>query len=307
MSKLNLKDFKPKDIDFSYQKVVSYSAYSVYKHCPFKWYLQYHKKDLPYEPSISTIFGTAMHNVLQMYIKTAYTESFTKADDIDMFELLQDKISEEYKIQFIKNKNVHFSNPTELNEYREDGEAILKWFSSHRMEYPSKKGWELVGIEMPIQKEVKHNLLFQGYLDIVLYNSIEDKILIIDLKTSKQSWGDYHKKDKTKQHQLMMYKHYFAELYGHPIKNIDVKFLILKRKLYENLDFAQKRIQEFIPPNGKNSVNQAVTSFDEFLAECYDSNGKTIEKEYTKQPGKLCDYCKAFEKNLCDKNQNQTK
>ena len=79
-------------------------------------------------------------------------------------------------------------------------------------------------------------------------------------------------KDEIKQFQILLYKHYFSEQFGVPVDNINVKFFILKRKIWEESDFPQKRIQEFIPANGKTKVKKAKTALIEFIENTFNTN-----------------------------------
>ena len=63
---------------------------------------------------------------------------------------------------------------------------------------------------------------------------------------------------------------------------IDVEYLILKRRLYENMMYPQKRIQAFSPASGKPSVNKVMNRLQEFMDECYDDKGKIISNDYEK-------------------------
>ena len=74
---------------------------------------------------------------------------------------------------------------------------------------------------------------------------------------------------------------------------IDVEYLILKRRLYENIIYPQKRIQAFSPASGKPSVNKVMTRLQEFMDECYDDKGKIIAHDYEKcESHKKCRSCK---------------
>ena len=76
------------------------------------------------------------------------------------------------------------------------------------------------------------------------------------------------------------------------VDDITIEFLIFKRKLWENVDFPQKRVQRHVPANGKPSMNKMRARFEEFLDACYDATGKVKDIEYEKCVGK----CKAFNK-----------
>ena len=67
-----IKETKLPEINHSYQNSVSYSQYSIYRKCPHHWYLQYIKNLAPYQASIHTVFGTAMHEALQHYFQIMY-------------------------------------------------------------------------------------------------------------------------------------------------------------------------------------------------------------------------------------------
>ena len=63
-------------------------------------------------------------------------------------------------------------------------QKILNYLKKHRGKYFSKRGWHLVGIETPILiPPIKYNpnILFMGYLDIVMYNDRLEKFKIIDI------------------------------------------------------------------------------------------------------------------------------
>jgi len=78
----------------------------------------------------------------------------------------------------------------------------------------------------------------------------------------------------------------------------------LKRRLYENMMYPQKRIQSFSPASGTPSINRVMSRLNEFMSDCFDESGKTIDKEYVKiASAKNCKYCEFKTKaDLCDRN-----
>ena len=100
-----------------------------------------------------------------------------------------------------------------------------------------------------------------------------------------------------------MYKQFFSKQNDIPMDKIDIEYLILKRKLYENMDFPQKRIQTFIPANGKPSINRVIGRLDEFISDCFDDDGNHYIKEYRKEPStKNCKWCEFKTKpDICDR------
>ena len=53
------------------------------------------------------------------------------------------------------------------------------------------------------------------------------------------------KADKNKTDQLLLYKHFYGAQHDISLDKIDVEYFIVKRKLYEKVDFPQRRVQTF--------------------------------------------------------------
>ena len=293
-----------REVNYAFQKNISYSQYSMWKKCPKQWALQYRDGHKVYTPSVHTVFGKALHEAFQHYIQVMYDKSGAAADREDILGLLKDKIREHYQDEYKKNKNQHFSNPGELSEFYQDGVEILNYLKKHKGKYFSKRGWHLVGIETPITMpplQYNPNVLFMGYLDIVMYNERLNKFKIIDIKTSTNGWKlDYVKKDEDKQFQLILYKKFFSEQFGIPKENINIEFFITRRKVYEGGDYPQKRFQMYSPPSGKIKISRATQAINGFIKECFNGN-EYSQKEMDPNPSKWnCTFC-AFkeDKKLC--------
>ena len=77
---------------------------------------------------------------------------------------------------------------------------------------------------------------------------------------------------------------------------IDVEYFIVKRKLYENLDFPQKRVQIFNPASGKPTMNKINRSVDEFVKTSFNEDGTyNIDRKYMAVKGKNNKNCKFCE------------
>ena len=297
-----IKNNPPQEINFAYQKNISYSQMSIFRGCPHRWKLQYKDKIKRFTSSIHTVFGTAIHETMQHYLDIAYEKSFAAADrEIDIKEYFQEKFIGEYQVQYKKNNDSHFSDAVEMREFFEDGAAILDWFKKKRSRYFSKKGTYLVGCEVPIviaPNKMYNNVLYMGYLDVVTYNERSDTFKIIDIKTSTKGWNKFAKKDESKQYQLLLYKQYFSEQYNIPLDKIEIEFFILKRKVLDWDDdkimspHQAYRVQTFTPPSGKIKLNRAKNAINDFIKECFNSSGNIKEKEYIKSPSKWnCTFC----------------
>ena len=72
-----------------------------------------------------------------------------------------------------------------MKNFNDDGIEIIREFAKKKGQYFSKRGWHLVGCETHIMlppNEKYQNVLFQGYLDVVLYHEPTNKFKIIDIK-----------------------------------------------------------------------------------------------------------------------------
>lgn len=300
-----LKEIQNKElpeVNYAYQKTISYSQMSMYRSCPHKWALQYKEGHYNDSPSIHFTFGTSMHEVIQDWLTVLYEESSAKADEMNLEELFQEKFINLYQESYKKNSNTHYSSPEELREFFEDGVAILDFIKKKRNQYFSKRGWHLAGIELPIVINVGRNLVYKGFIDMVLYHEPTNKFYIYDIKTSTRGWNDKAKKDENKQMQLVLYKKFFNEQYGIPLENIEVEFFIVRRKIWESSNYPIHRVQLHKPVAGRNKLNKANKILDEFIKECFTPKGTYQEKEHPKVVSKLCEWCPFNgNKELCNK------
>ena len=278
---------------------ISYSQLSLYNNCPHQWKLRYIDKITESESNIHLIFGTAMHETLQHYLDVMYKHTVKKADSINLTKYLQKTLISEFK----KAEEQDGKSPCtkeQLTEFFDDGLQILDFFKKKRGEYFSKNGWELVGVEKPINFKLRNKLRIIGFLDIVMYDKIGNRIKIIDIKTSTMGWNKWQKKDENKTAQLLLYKQFYSKQYGFPIENIDVEYFIVKRKLYEKAMFPQKRVQKFSPASGTVSMNKLAVKLKTFMDDAFDEEGNRIDKDYkTNASKKTCKWCEFRKTEYC--------
>ena len=230
-----------------------------------------------------------------------YNESAAAADRVDLETDFENRLRDEYSQAYKKNNGTHFTDAQGLREFYSDGVEIISYIKKNRGKYFSKRGWWLVGCEVPIVLAPDPHLprvKYMGFLDVVLYNENTKKFIIIDIKTSTRGWNQSAKKDKLKQYQLVLYKKFFAQQYGVNIDDIDIEFFIVKRKLWESEDFAVKRVQQFRPPSGKTSINRATKTLNEFLENCFTTDGYN-EKDMPALTNNNCKWCPYFKTHLC--------
>lgn len=321
--------------------VISHSQIKMYEACPLSWKLRYVDKVKEEPRTIHLIFGEAMHHVIQTWLRKIYDETVKAANELDLNKMLSSKMAEIIKdemevwkkkfddtkkmfdgeVETDKTKkelqdrlewlaNVEVTNKAETVEFYFDGVKILDYLRKHQNEYFPKKGHRLLGIELKLDTEIHNNVNYLGFIDVIIMDEIKNRVTIIDIKTSTNGWNKYQKKDKTKTDQLLLYKYFFSKGFNVPMENIDVVFLIVKRKLYENTDYYQKRIQLVKPASGSVSINRIKKRMDEFVQTVFDEDGKyNKDIHYPAIKGKNnkhCKYCLYKDRHdLCDPKKRQ--
>lgn len=288
------------------KRVVSYSQYTTYQQCPQKYKLKHIDKLGTSDANIHTIFGNALHETIQEFLRVMYYESKRSAMERNWEAFLQEKMIDIFQDSQRK-MGGYPCTKDELLEFYKDGCDIMSYFKGKINKFYPKQGFELVDIEYKLEKELKRGVYFWGFIDIILYDKIAGKLIIIDIKTSTKGWNKYQKLDKVKTSQMLLYKKLFLEEKqkenpDFDINDIDVEYHIMKRKVDKDpaLPYHIPRITKFVPPNGKPSVNKAWTSFMGFLDAVFDENGEPkIDRPYPTNITKLCDYCEFKKNGIC--------
>ncbi len=281
---------------------VSYNQLSMYNQCQHKYKLSYIDNLNTYTQSIHTIFGTSMHKVLQDYLDAVYNKSVKQASEMDLNTMLFDNMKLEYTKAVKANPGVFPCYKDDLIEFAKDGKEIINYFVKHRDLFFPKRNFELIGCEVPIDAMIKNNVNFVGYIDIVIKDTKYNKYYIKDFKTSTSGWSSYQKKDESKTQQIVLYKQFYSNLFNVEPHDINVEYVILKRKLAEDSLYPQKRIQTFEPSNGTVTLKKVYTRLVSFIDECFDEMGEyRLDREYLKSTNpNACRFCEFNGTEKCD-------
>ena len=281
---------------------ISYSQYSMWAQCPHRWKTAYIDGKREFSDSIHTLFGTSMHEVIQGFLTVMYEDTAKAAEALPLEDMLRTRMKRNFESVLENNGGEMFCTEKDMVEFYGHGVDILNFIRKKRAQYFSKKGYELIGIEVPLEYDLPNGIKFIGYIDIVIKDTVRDVIKIYDIKTSTMGWNKYMKADKNKTDQLLLYKQFYSKQFNHPMDKIEVEYFIVKRKLYENVDFPQRRVQKFTPANGKPSINQVVKRLDEFMTESFNSDGEyNTEHIYRKEPSKKnCRFWDFNQTEFCD-------
>ena len=279
---------------------VSFSQYNIYSTCPLQWKLIYIDKIKFEQLNIHLIFGASIHQTIQKYLETFYLQTENDANALDLNNILLQNMIEHIESKKTEDLDL-FITQAELTEYYSDGVLILNWFKKHRSDYFSKKGIELVGIELPLEVELQPGLKFIGKLDFVTKDKHNNSIKITDFKKSYRGWKKSEKDNPLKRGQLQLYKQFYSEMYNIPTKNIDIEFMILKQKIFSYGNYPEKRIQIFSPPSSDITLRRVKKDFMQFVNTVFKDGEINKDIEYPARPSKKnCQYCPfRTNKDLC--------
>jgi hypothetical protein len=282
---------------------ISYSQYSKYAKCPRSWELAYKENLRTRDPSIHTLFGTSFHETLQEYLGLYMNNSTTTSTGYDYKNRLKTFMVENYT------KDVsgieHFTTPEELNDFWEDGVNIMDELIPNIYSYYDKKRYDLLGVEVPLYMkatELDFDVNMLAYVDIVLYDKLTSSIVLVDIKTSFKGWNKYMRNDVLKQSQLLFYKYYFSKQYGVPYESINVKFMIVTRKL----EYGTSRIAMCSIPETANDVDNSLKNLTDFVENSFEKDGSYKENiiyhAISGDRNKNCKYCEFKDReDLCPK------
>jgi len=281
-------------------KSISHSQFTSYNECNLKWKLRYIDELSIGSGNIYTIFGSAMHSVIQSYLTEFYNNTIKDAEKLPLDLMLKNEMIKEFtKIR--EEHNVDVCSQDDMVEFYQDGVEIIKDFKKHRAKYFMKNNYELVGIELPIFTKLQPGVEFRSFLDVVIKNKINDNIKIIDLKTATRGWVHYQKKNFYKTSQLILYKQFYSDKFDVPLDKINVEFLILKRKIPKDPDWPVSRMQRFEPSHGSVTLNKVNKAFHEFRELIFDSKGNyRIDRNYPAKPGSACKFCEFYDTEHCE-------
>jgi hypothetical protein len=275
-------------------KKISFSQYTKWLNCPMDWKLHYvdgHKID---NKSIHLAFGTSMHEVIQDWLDTLYNKSETIAKTVYLHDTFKEKLLDLFKEGTTiaeSGDKVYLADKKTLMDFYQHGCEILTYLQNNYKKIFPTENVKLHSIEFPLVYEVRPNVNYVGFIDVVTYDEAEDRYTLYDLKTSRSGWSASEKKDPKKVGQLLLYKRFFSKQMGVDERSIDVEFIILKRILFENSEFVIPRVSKFAPPNGSPSVNKAWDSLNNFIDSCFTDAGDYITEQTANPSTDSCRWC----------------
>lgn len=259
-----------------------------------------------------------MHETIQEMLRVGFKEGFDVADQTDwksvfngIFQKEILKAKEKYKKDGVDIKDI--LSIDDLEEMYGHCMEIIDYVMIHRRDYFDKNKYDLVGIEVPINvllsKHEGDSVRFIGFVDVILRDKTKpDHYSIIDLKLSTRKWDTNPAPEKKAQ--LLLYKKYIAEKYNVSLANINVKYIILKRNVYDPAKAkkkppskfvkAEKRIQEINIAQSERTVNKAFKDFMNVVETVIVDSKWNTEHTYMSMPSEHnCRFCPYKGTDLC--------
>ena len=193
---------------------ISFSEFSLYNECAQKHLIfKYLALDIQ-EQSIHLFFGNAIHESIEMGVKNGL-------DKEQRAKYFSDKFRKDMMDNMLHDKQFK-----DVDDFIEQGKHILLILDTEVL----LKGYKVVSVEEPLYEKIYKKFHFKGFIDCVAYNPTTGRFLIIDWKTSGESWDvDKKKKDEIFLCQMRFYKFFWGKKNNTPLDKIDCKYVVLNR------------------------------------------------------------------------------
>jgi len=224
---------------------ISFSALSNWQYCTWYFLLKNVKKIEPFEETIYSHWGTLIHRYLQLVLSGKMTPQ---------------KAGKNFTRTWIKFCKIYGKYIRKQIDYKKKdnplmwGKNALSTILNIQEIFEEKFGnYKILKIEenlyLPTPQEYPQH--FSGYIDVVI--QLENgKIVIIDFKTCDSTYLFTKYKDKYKDYQLTLYKHFYSIKHKIDPDQIETYFVPVARK-------ASKKQIEFIRvTSGPKKVQNAL-------------------------------------------------
>lgn len=223
---------------------ISFSEFSKFQECGHRHLIEKYLQLVVDEPSIHLIFGNSIHKAIETGIK----ELSSLDERILIFR-------EEFYRE-MKNQMENHPDMVYLNDFLEQGENILKYLSTESI----IKKYDIIGVEYVLYEHLFGHFYFKGFIDLIVQDKKTKRFVIIDWKTSGESWDvNKKKKDEIFMSQMRLYKFFFARKNNISLENIDCKYVVLNRlksKKAPSLGFGEIQTVEIF--SDENDIKKSI-------------------------------------------------
>lgn len=278
-------------------KTISFSSLTDNRKCGHYFFLKNIKRIDVFTSNIWTHYGTLVHKYIQAVLveksqevgaslpwRSVILEPLEPEIAAKQFIRTWFKFCKLFKVQLAEQypdidvKNLYKNPVRAIMNVRE---ALTKEFGEHKV----------LSVELRLKEPTKYSQLFSGFIDIILELS-DGRIVIVDLKTTSSHFVFTKFKDKFKDYQLTLYKHFYCIKNEKDPKQIETYFLTMAKD--PKVKPALKLIRV---TSGKKKVENALAWMNGVLSavqrEMYVKNRMSCDDFYGKScPFKNTEHCK---------------
>jgi RecB family exonuclease len=248
---------------------ISFTEISTFIQCPYRHYLDYEcgfLKDKEQTEFLS--FGTAIHEGIESLYETCDIQHSQKVF-VEKFNELWEQHRHEEHDTFLDIGLIAISN-------------IFQSGIPQREEFTHK--------EFEVNHLLKDNISFKGFIDLITYDPIKQKICIIDLKTTKNGWNNYQRKSIKTKAQLYLYLIFLSEMYDADPALFECKFVLI--------EYNKNVTEEFILDGNPDDIKKTRELLDSIIDALYYRKGNRYLKFKNKNNCRFCPY--SDDKKLCN-------
>lgn len=247
---------------------ISFSEISTFIQCPYKHHLDYERGMLKEKVQTEFLsFGTSIHEGIEHLYETKDIQAAQKVFEDTLRQLWTQHNHDEYEtfldIGLIAINNIHQSGIVDKEEFQ------------HK--------------EFEIKYPLRDNVTFKGFIDLITFDPIKQKICIIDLKTTKNGWKDFQRKNIKTKAQLYLYLIFLSEMFGADHSLFECKFILIE---YNN-----DKIDEFVLDGNPQDIQKTKELLDSIIDALYYQKGNRYLKFKNKNNCRFCPY--AEDKEIC--------
>lgn len=250
----------------------SHSQLQVYKQCQLRYRFQYvDKLEAPFEKTIYTLLGTAVHTALEFLYKQVSAYATPTLEQTQ--KVMKDTWNNE------KSTLMELATPEQEEQFLTRGESYLEWYFTTYAPFTQARPW---GFEQRITYKIDDDTTLSGIIDRL--DSKDDTVYITDYKTNQRLYPD---DQDVHEEQLVLYGLAVHQMYGKKFSKIVGRVIYLHMEKEVEREITLARMEEI-----KNEIMKTIAEIRQKAANYNGGLGDT--EAFVHTTGDHCKYC-AFE------------
>ena len=254
-------------------KTISFSSLADFHRCSYAFKLSRIDGIYLSTASVDTVFGTLLHSCAQAILQ--YKQDQT---EINRFERTWKKFCGMYKKYLDQEQTLRFAAA---------GKNALKGIRQF-VEDEFGQDFEVLSVEEELlHKTGGTDLKFKGFVDLVILDKTNDRLVILDLKSCANSFQFKKYAGKEKERQLVFYKHFYCLKHDLDPKDVQTIFLLMEK------DPKSKN------PIGLHKITSGIVKVSNHLKVLDESLKNLVEMKIFPKNRKGCRFCPFKESGDC--------